>query len=64
MVSVNVQSAWKGLTVSSQGPVVRIAPNEYSVDDPEAMKTIYGHGTKFVKVGKCCENLNIRVTDR
>jgi len=31
------------------GPIVRIAPNEYSVDDPEAIKTIYGHASKFVK---------------
>lgn len=33
------------------GPIVRIAPNEYSIDDYEAAKTIYGHGTAFVKVG-------------
>ena len=32
------------------GPIVRIAPNEYSIDDFEAAKTIYGHGTSFVKV--------------
>ncbi|OBT45682.1 hypothetical protein VE00_03948 [Pseudogymnoascus sp. WSF 3629] len=31
------------------GPVVRIAPNEYSFEDFEAVKTIYGHGTKFAK---------------
>lgn len=31
------------------GPIVRIAPNEFSIDDPEALYTIYGHGTKFVK---------------
>ncbi|KAF4539441.1 Cytochrome p450 pisatin [Lasiodiplodia theobromae] len=31
------------------GPVVRIAPNEYSIDDPEAMKILYGHGTAFIK---------------
>ncbi|KAL4774989.1 cytochrome P450 [Aspergillus nidulans var. acristatus] len=31
------------------GPVVQIAPNEYSVSDPEAIKTIYGHGTRFTK---------------
>jgi hypothetical protein len=34
----------------SAGPIVRIAPNEYSIDDPDAIKTIYGHGTSFVKV--------------
>jgi hypothetical protein len=34
------------------GPIVRVAPNQYSVDDPDAAKTIYGHGTSFVKVGR------------
>lgn len=33
------------------GPVVRIAPNEYSIDDVEAARVIYGHGNAFVKVG-------------
>jgi hypothetical protein len=32
------------------GPIVRIAPNEYSIDDYEAAKTIYGHGNPFIKV--------------
>lgn len=32
------------------GPIVRIAPNEYSIDAPAAVKTIYGLGTKFYKV--------------
>jgi len=32
------------------GPIVRIAPDEYSIDDVEAAKTIYGHGNAFVKV--------------
>jgi hypothetical protein len=32
------------------GPIVRIAPNEYSVNDVEAAKAIYGHGNAFVKV--------------
>ncbi|PVH85443.1 cytochrome P450 [Cadophora sp. DSE1049] len=31
------------------GPVVRIAPDEYSIDDPEATKEIYGLGGNFVK---------------
>ncbi|KFY35733.1 hypothetical protein V494_05668 [Pseudogymnoascus sp. VKM F-4513 (FW-928)] len=31
------------------GPVVRIAPNEYSIDDVGAAKVIYGHGNAFVK---------------
>lgn len=32
------------------GPVVRIALNEYSIDDVRAAKIIYGHGNAFVKV--------------
>lgn len=32
------------------GPIVRIAPKEYSVDDVDAARTIYGHGNAFVKV--------------
>src|SRR5271168_328983 len=32
------------------GPIVRIAPHEYSIDDVDAAKTIYGHGNAFVKV--------------
>ncbi|KAF6828543.1 cytochrome p450 pisatin [Colletotrichum musicola] len=31
------------------GPVVRYGPNRYSIDDAEASKTIYGHGTQFPK---------------
>ncbi|EXJ63764.1 hypothetical protein A1O7_00099 [Cladophialophora yegresii CBS 114405] len=31
------------------GPIVRIAPNYYSIDDADAIKTIYGHGNQFVK---------------
>ncbi|PVH73220.1 cytochrome P450 oxidoreductase [Cadophora sp. DSE1049] len=31
------------------GPVVRIAPNEYSIDDPEAVAEIYGLGGQFAK---------------
>lgn len=31
------------------GPVVRVAPYEYSIDDIEAARTIYGHGNAFVK---------------
>ncbi|KAJ4509695.1 Pisatin demethylase [Exophiala dermatitidis] len=31
------------------GPIVRIAPNYYSIDDVDAIRTIYGHGTHFVK---------------
>ncbi|GIZ48171.1 hypothetical protein CKM354_001124400 [Cercospora kikuchii] len=31
------------------GPIVRIAPGYYSIDDFDAAKLLYGHGTKFVK---------------
>ncbi|KAK0664421.1 Cytochrome P450 monooxygenase gsfF [Lasiodiplodia hormozganensis] len=31
------------------GKVVRIGPNKYSIDDPDAVRLIYGHGTKFTK---------------
>ncbi|UPK97402.1 hypothetical protein LCI18_008337 [Fusarium solani-melongenae] len=31
------------------GPIVRIAPNECSIDDPAAVKLIYGSGKGFVK---------------
>lgn len=31
------------------GPIVRVAPDYYVIDDPAAMKTIYGIGTKFTK---------------
>ena len=36
------------------GPIVRIAPHEYSIDDVDGAKTIYGHGNAFVKVGGIC----------
>lgn len=32
------------------GPIVRLAPKFYSIDDVEAAKTVYGNGTRFVKV--------------
>ncbi|KAH8660048.1 cytochrome P450 [Xylariales sp. PMI_506] len=31
------------------GPIVRIGPNQFSIDDPDAAKAIYGHGTQFRK---------------
>ncbi|RFU28324.1 hypothetical protein B7463_g7997, partial [Scytalidium lignicola] len=31
------------------GPIVRVAPNQYVIDDPAAIKTIYGIGSKFTK---------------
>lgn len=35
------------------GPVVRLAPGMYSVNEAAAVKTIYGHGAKFLKVSSC-----------
>lgn len=32
------------------GPIVRVAPGEYSIDDFEAARTIYGYSNAFVKV--------------
>lgn len=31
------------------GPIVRLAPRHYSIDDPDAVRTIYGAGSKFRK---------------
>ncbi|KAJ5961635.1 cytochrome P450 pisatin demethylase [Penicillium viridicatum] len=31
------------------GPIVRVAPNWYSISDPTAAKLIYGHGSKYQK---------------
>ncbi|KAK2609701.1 hypothetical protein N8I77_003190 [Diaporthe amygdali] len=31
------------------GKIVRVGPNYYSIDDPAAIKTIYGHGTQYEK---------------
>ena len=33
----------------TQGPIVRLAPNRYSISDPTAIRTIYGTGSKFSK---------------
>jgi hypothetical protein len=35
--------------LTATGKIVRISPNEYSIDDDECLKTIYGHGTTFTK---------------
>ena len=32
------------------GPIVRIGPNEYSIDDPDAAKIIYRVGDQLEKV--------------
>ncbi|KAI1754951.1 cytochrome P450 [Xylaria castorea] len=31
------------------GDIVRYGPNRYSISDPEALGTIYGHGSRFAK---------------
>jgi hypothetical protein len=31
------------------GPIVRVAPNMYSIDHPEVVKKVYGIGSKFAK---------------
>lgn len=31
------------------GPVVRVAPNQYSISEPAAIKTVYGTGSRFAK---------------
>lgn len=36
------------------GQIVRIGPNEVSIADPSALKTIYGAGTKFCKAEWYC----------
>lgn len=43
---------------SLPGPIVRIAPNEYSIDDPAAVKLIYGSGKGFVKVNLYPKTIN------
>ena len=32
------------------GPIVRIAPHQYSINDASSIKVIYGHGSSFLKV--------------
>lgn len=44
----------------SAGPIVRITPNEYSLDGPEAIRAIYGHGTQFIKVTRACLDFTFR----
>lgn len=48
---------WKGdfEVVNTQlhrqyGAIVRLAPGEYSIDNVEGIKSIYGHGNNFIKV--------------
>ena len=41
-----------GALHAKYGPIVRLSPNEYSISDPDAVKTIYGHGTTFIKLSQ------------
>lgn len=36
-------------THKKYGPIVRVQPNHISVNDDEAIQTIYGHGNGFLK---------------
>lgn len=36
------------------GPIVRIAPGQYSFDDVDAARVVYGSGAGFVKVLEAC----------
>lgn len=42
---------WKQLYTDFDlvGPIVRLAPNRYSIADPSAIRAIYGPGSKFTK---------------
>ncbi|RDI84047.1 hypothetical protein Vi05172_g6046 [Venturia inaequalis] len=51
-----LREVWRGTMFTTNrdlhlryGPIVRIAPNEFSIEDPSAVKMIYGVGTGFVK---------------
>lgn len=43
------------------GKVVRLGPNTVSIADPEAIKTIYGLSTGYVKVSGCCVQPQVRI---
>lgn len=49
MVSVYARSGDHSTLTRTQGPIVRLAPNRYSISDPKAIRTIYGPGSKFSK---------------
>lgn len=38
-----------GPSLIDAGKIVRLGPNDYSVNDVDAAKIIYGHGTRFTK---------------
>ena len=35
--------------IFAPGPIVRLGPNRYSILSADVVKTVYGHGSKFVK---------------
>lgn len=42
--------SWNANIYTSRiGKIVRVGPNLYSIDDADAAKVIYGHGTQFIK---------------
>jgi hypothetical protein len=45
-------SLYKDITAGHRkyGKIFRVAPDEVSISDPDAIKQIYAHGTKFIKV--------------
>src|SRR5579862_446833 len=44
------------------GPIFRIAPDEVSISDPEAIKVIYAHGAGFTKVSIRRDDTHGRLT--
>jgi len=40
----------------NKGPVVRIAPGQYSIDDPAAVAILYGAGKNFIEVSSTDRN--------
>ena len=42
------------------GPIVRTGPNHVSISDPAMIPTIYGVGSKFMKVGVDCLLLKVQ----
>ncbi|KAK5629290.1 hypothetical protein RRF57_005005 [Xylaria bambusicola] len=40
---------WEVRNIELHRPIIRYGPNRYSIADPDALGTIYGHGTRFAK---------------
>ena len=43
------------------GAIVRIAPDEVSIADPEAIRVIYGHGSGFTKVNNLLSGKDLNI---